>query len=71
MLPRTTGQGVGGSSGTGEKLSDRTWRGSTEGRKRGGSMKLFIITSNALQKVVAKVCTGSVVLTAEITTDRG
>lgn len=37
---------VGGSSFTGAKFCDNTWRGSTEGFS-GGSMKLLIMSSNA------------------------
>lgn len=49
MAPRTTGQGVGGSSSTGAKLPESTWRGSTERRRTGGSKKLWISSSRSLQ----------------------
>jgi hypothetical protein len=52
MEPRMTGQRVGGSSSTGAKLSERTWRGSTDGRSAGGSMKMFIMSSRALQNAI-------------------
>ena len=46
--PCITSHSVGGSSSTGAKLLDRTCLGSTEGRI-GGSMKLFMISSNVLK----------------------
>ncbi|KAL4385584.1 hypothetical protein GQ457_15G007830 [Hibiscus cannabinus] len=49
--PCTTAHGVGGSSSTGAKLWERTCLGSTEGRS-GGSMKLFMMSSNVLKIVV-------------------
>ena len=41
-----TSHSVGGSSWTGAKFCDNTWRGSMEGLS-GGSMKLLMMSSNA------------------------
>lgn len=46
--PFTTSHSVGGSSSTGAKLLERTYLGSTEDL-RGGSMKVFTKSSNALK----------------------
>ena len=54
MAPRTTGQGVGGSSSTGVKLADSTCRGSTDGRSAGGSTNVLIASSSALQNAIGR-----------------
>lgn len=46
--PCITSHCAGGSSSTGAKLPDKTRLGSTEGRI-GGSMKLFMMSSNVLK----------------------
>lgn len=52
-VPCITWHSVGGSSSTGAKLSDKTCLGSTAGLF-GGSMKLFMMSSNALKIVVER-----------------
>ncbi|KAI4965874.1 hypothetical protein ZWY2020_021864 [Hordeum vulgare] len=58
MTPRTTGQGVGGSSSTGAKLADSTCRGSTDGRSTGGSTNVLIASSSALQNAACSEVEG-------------